>query len=77
MEIPVKKIARGYFKLSRKNPNHEFSLLIPAQLRTDLTFLQLKQLYGSDPQTKLSYICKRTDVPIGQANVIQLLSFNS
>ena len=79
MEIPVRKIDRGYFKLSRKSPTHEFSLLIPAQLSQVWTCMRLKQWFGSDPPIRLSYIVKRTDEPTGRGSaypvtIVQLVS---
>ena len=63
MEVLGRKRDLGYFRLSKKSPTHEFCLLIPGQLRTGWTFMQLRQLFGTDPQTKLSYIFKPTGEP--------------
>lgn len=72
MEVPVKRIAPGYFKLSKMGMNREFSLLIPARWRTDLTFGELRRLFGTDPRIKLNYIYKRTSEPTGRVRNIRL-----
>jgi hypothetical protein len=70
--IPIRKILPGYFRLSKVYGDHEFLLLIPMQLRTSLTFVQLKCMFGEDPDARLSYIPGMRNEP-----AIQLPSFNA
>ena len=73
MEIPVRRIAAGYFKISSKDPNRDFSLLIPAPWGMAWTCSRLKQLFGTELPIKLKYMPKRTNAAIGQGSAIQLL----